>query len=133
MAEGIARHLVETGILGLSGFDLKFVSAGLAAGQGHPATPEAVAAMASYGIDISEHRSRPVTAELIEQSVACFGMTDQHVRALREMAPQFGDRVQPISPFDEVTDPFGFGQEVYDETARTLYELVLWRLKECIG
>ncbi|MBL1218613.1 MAG: hypothetical protein D8M59_14105 [Planctomycetes bacterium] len=132
MAEGIARHLVETGLLGPSAFDWTFVSAGVSAGSGHPATPEAVAAMRTYGIDIVEHRSQPVTPELVEQAAFCFGMTGHHVQALRELAPECGGTIEPISPFDEVPDPYGAGQQVYDETARTLYELVLWRLQECI-
>lgn len=71
-------------------------SAGFLAG-GAPATPEAVDTMAAVGLDISQHRSRQISAPLIEKSNLVLTMTRQHVIELTLMAPDAWPRVFQIT------------------------------------
>jgi len=56
-------------------------------GAGEPARPETVRVMASYGIDISAHRSRTVTAEDLDRADLTLAMAREHVRHAVVTAP----------------------------------------------
>jgi protein-tyrosine phosphatase len=74
MAEVLLRQrLAEAGV------PAAVSSAGLYAG-GSPATPDGVIAMAERDLDLSDHRSRTMTAPLVEQADLVIGMAREHVR-----------------------------------------------------
>ena len=64
-------------------------SAGVFAGIGEKATPEAVRAMEKRGIDLSGHRTKPLTDELIDMADIILVMTSvcrergRHIRSVR--------------------------------------------------
>jgi protein-tyrosine-phosphatase len=74
MAEGIFRHAVQ------ARGDYRVMSAGLGAGEGMPPSTHAVEAVRELGIDISQQRSRMLTAEMVRQADYIFGMTHSHIR-----------------------------------------------------
>jgi low molecular weight protein-tyrosine phosphatase len=49
-------------------------------GDGEPPRPEAIAVMAGYGLDISDHRSRRVTAEDLEAADLTLAMARENLR-----------------------------------------------------
>lgn len=83
-------------------------SAGIAALVGRPAEPFAVEAMARRGIDISAHRARQLTPELLSQADVVFVMEDrqrQHLERLSSLARGRVHRLGREGGFD-VPDPF---------------------------
>ncbi|MCU0267380.1 MAG: hypothetical protein MUF83_01905 [Acidimicrobiales bacterium] len=52
-----------------------------------PATDEVVELMAKRGLDVSGHRSRPITPELLNGSDLVLGMAREHVREAVVLAP----------------------------------------------
>ena len=62
----------------LGGHGYVVASAGLAAGRENPASPESVNVLQRRGLDISEHRSQPLTAHLLERTYKVFTMTRYH-------------------------------------------------------
>jgi protein-tyrosine-phosphatase len=56
-------------------------------GDGEPPCPEAVAAMAGYGLDIAAHRSRLVTAGEFEQADLTLAMARENLRHAVVTAP----------------------------------------------
>jgi protein-tyrosine phosphatase len=74
MAEGLLSNRLET-----LGLPTRVHSAGLHAG-GSPAAPEAVAVLAARGIDISAHRSRRLSAPLVNEADLVLGLAREHVR-----------------------------------------------------
>jgi len=84
----MALALIESRVraAGLSGA-VQVRSAGTWAEPGHPATAQAIAEMQSRGIDLSEHRSREVDADLMAEADLVLVMTDGHRQAL---AAEFG-------------------------------------------
>ena len=69
----LARRLAAAGVAG------RVRSAGLL-GQGEPVPPEAVAAMAGYGLDLTRHRSHLVTAAELRGADLVIAMEREHVR-----------------------------------------------------
>jgi protein-tyrosine-phosphatase len=74
MAEAMFRHLAAE-----RGGDFRVGSAGFLQ-EGLPASDEAIEVMARRGIDLSQHRSRVTTAELLGQADVVVAMARRHVR-----------------------------------------------------
>src|SRR5436309_5994005 len=115
MAEGLFRHAVgERG-------DFCVLSAGVGAIDGQPPSAYAVHALRELGIDISQQRSRMLTAELVSQADYIFGMTHGHVDAVNLLYPQAVEKTFLLREFDEtldvfekdISDPIGGSYEVY--------------------
>jgi protein-tyrosine phosphatase len=129
MAEAIARHLIDKGLLGEDP-DIFVASAGVAAANGTPPTAEAVAALAA--LDIAHHgKSKPLTVEMIRNADAVFGMTSGHVQTARSLAGDPDDaRIVRLDPDGDIADPIGMEQAAYDALAGQFMELIPRRLKE---
>ena len=84
-------------------------SAGLAALEGYPADPIAVALLAGRGIDISAHRARQLTPELVARFELLLVMDAMQERRLAVLAPSAGARIQRIGGYGgfDVPDPYG--------------------------
>lgn len=111
MAEGLFRQMVA----GRS--DISVASAGVGAMRGQRPSPEAVAALAEEGIDITEYRSQPVTDELMRRATHVFCMTSEHRALLEVLFPFAMDKIFLLREFEQpggnVPDPIGRGGAVY--------------------
>jgi glycine hydroxymethyltransferase len=118
MAEALFRKLAA------DARDITTESAGLSAGQGQPASRDAVDVLAAEGVELSKFRSQPVTENLLEKATHIFVMTDDHRRLLDLFFPEFIHKVRLLR-FDEkgtpdVPDPIGQGRAVYAECKRSI-------------
>ena len=105
MAEGLGRAYAAR-----RGWLIEFGSAGVMGLEGHPAEPRAVRVMAEIGIDISGHRSRGVTAELVEQADHILVMELHHQIRLHRAFPASEGKVLMLGTFGgvhEIPDPMG--------------------------
>jgi protein-tyrosine-phosphatase len=93
-AEAVARG---------EGLDVE--SAGLGAYAGAGPTDDAIAVARELGYDLSSHRARPVTAEMLERADVVVGMTAAHVKALGGSARLLGEA--------DLDDPIGRGRDFY--------------------
>ncbi len=129
MAEGLARHLLAHGLVpGDRNWQIQ--SAGAWASLGSPATPEAVEAMRRLDVDISTHRSQPLTRDLIDWAAIIIGMSQAHIDQVLSMNPAARGKVIRLDPERDIEDPIGRSQDVYDQTARLIRRLLETRLKE---
>ena len=120
MAEGILRSLLPSEIAG----HVRVVSAGTGAQPGLPATPLAIATTAAQGIDIREHRSVDLSAELVRESDLILGMEEQHVARAVELDGGASARTHVITDRGMegglnrggVADPIGAGADTYQDT-----------------
>jgi len=116
MAEYLARR-VFAGIPGV-----QVASAGVAAVSGAPATPEAVTALREKGIDLSTHRSRPLSKELIDGADLIVVMTGAHRDYIKGFSPETSGKVRLLTEFSDpdapvdVPDPIGQSLEGYRRT-----------------
>ncbi len=126
LAERIARAIV--GESPASGVTTRFASAGIAAGEGMPATPEADDTLRARGIDPGDHRSRSLTPRMIDEAEVIYTMTPSHAEAIMNAAPDAAHKVFPLADAEPVEDPIGQGPEVYARTADQIERLVRARL-----
>lgn len=125
MAEGLLRHkLVQQGLAD----EFEAASAGVWTHDGCPATEYAVAAMAERGIDISAHRSRNLTEQIVADAALILTMTRGHAEAIRAEFPACASKVYLLSEMSgsrsEVDDPVGRSFQVYQATVRELERLI---------
>lgn len=118
MAEGIFRVLLEN--RGIT--DVQCTSCGLSAFSGDSACEYAIEAAKRYGADISDHRSRPFSRYLMDESDLFVCMTQSHLNALSPYIPK--EKLMLLSE-DGVPDPFSGTQEDYLSCAEKIHESLL--------
>ncbi|MCA9279925.1 MAG: Sua5/YciO/YrdC/YwlC family protein [Phycisphaeraceae bacterium] len=129
MAEAIAKRLINT--LPETPIRTTAHSAGVAAGNGSPATTEAIKAAAAIGADLEDHQATSITKQMIADAEYIFTMTPEHARAILTMDPSAAAKVRPLDPSGApITDPIGGSQELYNQTAARIAELISQRLEE---
>jgi protein-tyrosine phosphatase len=112
------------------GLDLVVSSAGLSALEGEPATPEARAALRRRQLDAEGHRARRLTEELVREADLVLTMTSAHKQGLLARFPEAAGKVFTLGEFAEgpaggdVEDPYGRGEEAYEQCAARLERLV---------
>lgn len=124
MAEVIARDLLA----GQPGVSVS--SAGVFAGEGAPASAEAVEAMAAEGLDLSGHRSQPLTAQLVEEADVIFTMTEAHRQAVLSAVPDADGKTQRLDPQQDVADPIGGPLSEYQQAAAMIRRALQQRFME---
>ena len=84
------------------------------------------------GIDASEHRTRPLTVELIRRSERIYAMSAEHKAAVLELLPEAADRVFMLDDKGPVADPIGGGPLEYQGCAAHIERAVNARLEELL-
>jgi len=107
MAEGIFNHIAKE-----KGTEHVAESAGIMTYDGLPATDEAIQVLKEeYNIDISNHKSRSIKREYLENADFVFAMTDMQRESLITKYPEFADKIFTLNEFadlkGDIDDPFG--------------------------
>jgi protein-tyrosine phosphatase len=128
MAEALARRAIARK-LAVSEQDLEkrginVISAGSFAMPGAPATPQAVQVLHEMGADLSKHRSRPLSVELIHQADHIFTMGRAHLGAVAALVPSAINRAATLNPEGEISDPIGGDTALYSVLASQLESLI---------
>ncbi|HEY1685973.1 MAG TPA: Sua5/YciO/YrdC/YwlC family protein [Tepidisphaeraceae bacterium] len=124
LAKLIAAKQLKTSTDNLVEKGLIIGSAGIVAAPGSRAAVPAIAALEQLGSDLSRHRSRPLTPELIHQSDAIFVMGENHRRAALAMAPSAANKIHLLDPAGDIDDPIGGDLALYLSLARRLNTLI---------
>ncbi len=103
-------------------------SAGLHATDGLPATAEARTAARELGADLTAHRSRAVTVDLLQRADVIYTMTQSHRDELVERYPAVADKTFPLDPDSDIADPIGSEVGRYRQLAKRLEALIAQRL-----
>ena len=119
LAEALFRKMAEDAAPGgadaLRAAGVKIVSAGLAAGRGGAASPESVSLAEDAGADLADHRSRPLTPDLLDAADRVFTMTRAHRVAILRHRPDAADKVALLDPGGaDIPDPIGGGMADYE-------------------
>jgi protein-tyrosine-phosphatase len=127
MGERLLQHALkaEDGPLA----DYKVVSAGVSAFPGDPPSRNSVKALKKVGLDLTDHRSRPLSGQLIEISDLILTMTSGHADIIRMRHPDLAAGVYRFREWiakgsKEVPDPFGGPLDIYLETRDSLAEAI---------
>jgi len=122
MAEGLFRRLLG------NRKDIGVESAGVHAVRGQPPSLYAVEVLRREGIDISDFRSQPLTATLVERATHIFTMTASHLETIHLLYPNGAEKTFLLREFEEpgatlwrdLSDPIGMGRDVYLLCAETV-------------
>ena len=128
MAEGILRRLMEK----KGRADVQVFSAGVSALGGQGASLETIEVMRQEGIDVSGHRSQPVTPDVIRRADLILCMEDFHRDAVLSLAPDAVSKTHLLKTFQtrhpvmdpNIADPMGRPKEVYESCFMTIQEAV---------
>ncbi|HKB56285.1 MAG TPA: low molecular weight protein arginine phosphatase [Lacunisphaera sp.] len=128
MGEALLKHALSGQTEPLR--SLKVISAGVASRTGEPISENSVTALKKVGIDISGHRSQPLTQELLDGALVVFGMTESH-RSIIQL------RARPIPPHlylfreflpppaeKEIGDPYGGPLKLYETCRDEMVEAI---------
>ena len=116
LAEVIARRALEQ-----RGWDhVRVDSAGTSAAWGAPASAGSSEAAAEIGLDLSGHRSQPLTTELVEQADIILAMTPGHLEAVEALdggaqVSLLGEFISGPGAGEPIEDPVGGPPEEYEE------------------
>lgn len=105
------------------------VSAGLANWDGLMASPLAIDEMEARGMSLDQHRSRQITASIVDSAALVLAMTSQHKQQLLQQYPESAEKIFTLGEYagminEEVQDPFGQDAESYLDTANQLVKLL---------
>ncbi|HOD67654.1 MAG TPA: low molecular weight protein arginine phosphatase [candidate division Zixibacteria bacterium] len=135
MAEAALRTLLQKQRPGA----FEVISAGASAATGYPATMYAIEAAKIWNCDLSGHKSRPLTADLIDRAHLIFGMSARHVQEVVRMRPAAKDKTFLLKNFpdpgptgEEVEDPIGQALDRYNETFLEIGEYLGKHLPEIV-
>lgn len=94
------------------------MSAGLSAMMGARPSPEGVQVMAKMGLELADHESQPLTAQLVRQADHIWTMTRAHRQAIAAHWPEALQRTSVLSiDQSDIADPIGGPLEYYETCA----------------
>lgn len=99
-AEGLLRLRLDERELA----DIAVTSAGITASAGDPVPVDAVAAAAEWGVDLSSHRARQVSADMMREADLVLVMDGLHLTALATAFPADREKLHALSLFDPAED-----------------------------
>lgn len=117
----MAEYLLRSELKGRGVSGVTVESAGTFAGEGHPASRNAILAASKYGLDLTRHASRPLsTVDADGALVLC--MSRGHMESAARLFPSCSPEL--ISEYagetGAVPDPYGGSQADYDLVAGML-------------
>lgn len=106
--------------------DILVDSAGVFAPIGECAADNAIAVMKKRGIDLSLHRTKPLTEELINMADVILVMTEAHKMLIENMAR---DKVFTLAEYagskGDISDPYGGDLDEYEKAADEINDLLV--------
>jgi glycine hydroxymethyltransferase len=99
--------------------ELRVLSAGVSTYPGQPPSAHAVDVLAELGVDISQHRSRPLSEKVVDEADWIIAMTRSHLDSIIYLFPRAAEKVYLLREFEpgatslDVADPIGMGLEAY--------------------
>jgi protein-tyrosine-phosphatase len=125
MAAAIARRLLDQ--RGVRGIEV--ASAGTAAWDGAPASEGAYLVTLEHGLDVSAHRARQLTTDLVAGADLVLGMSSHHVERAEALGGKgkshlLGAYAAGPAAAPQVEDPFGGDLDEYRRTFTQLESLL---------
>lgn len=109
---------------------LKVISAGVAARGGEPASENSVTALKKVGIDLTGHRSQPLTQQMLDEAFAILCMTESHRAMIQVQAEPVPQNLFLFRQFlsdgmeKEIGDPYGGPLKVYEMARDEMVEAI---------
>lgn len=125
MAEALFRQMTEEKQID----GITCTSAGLSAFDGEAASENSVEAMSEIGIDISDHRSKTVTRDLLNDTELIVCLSGGHYNILKKIADESKLRILGSG----ISDPYGMSLAEYIRTRDEIRSALDALLEELYG
>lgn len=104
--------------------DIIVESAGLGALVDHPASEHAVALMRERGLDISGHRARQITPDMVHSADLVLVMEAGHKRAIDANEPEARGKIYRLGEWQDrdIEDPYRQSREVFEAALKDIDE-----------
>ncbi|MGH7197528.1 MAG: low molecular weight protein arginine phosphatase [Candidatus Omnitrophota bacterium] len=119
MAEGLFRK-----ITGSRAGEFSVVSAGISAPDGFPATEETLTALKEEGVDVSGHRSKHLTAQMVREADRIFVMEKMHRDAVLQLVPEAKNKISLLTENHDIPDPIRMSGLFYRNVLSTIRDSV---------
>lgn len=109
---------------------LKVISAGVAARVGEAASENSVIALKKVGIDLTNHRSQPLTQQMLDEAFMVLCMTESHRAMIQVQADPIPQNLFLFREFlsgdddREIGDPYGGPLRIYEMVRDEMVEAV---------
>lgn len=125
MAEGLMKKIVA------ENHNFNVASAGVSAFGGMPASHDAIVVMKKYGVDITAHRARRLTNQMVKVSDYILVMENMHREFMFDRYWRAKKRIFLLKEFSKVKtgklgiqDPIGRDVNFYEEVAKTIKQSI---------
>ncbi len=126
MAEGILKSLLKR----RGKNDIIVSSAGIGGLEGHPASGFAIEVAKNWDVDISSHRARQLSNEMIKTADLILAMSPEHADYILRTEPEVKGKTYLLKAFPKqyapsqegVRDPIGGSLDQYNQTYLELDE-----------
>ena len=105
----------------------QIISAGIFAHPGGRASENAVEVVREAGLDLSRHRTLPVSPELLIEMDRVYTLGPSHLQIVSQMAPELAGRFSLLCD-EGVMDPVGGDVETYQHCASEIEAGIVKRL-----
>jgi protein-tyrosine phosphatase len=125
LAEALGKQVLP----GRLNFEVDIASAGTSALEGSPASQNSIEVAQLHGLDLSEHRSRMLTRELVHDADLIVTMGVRHREAVGEIDPEALESTFLLTNFSDrhdgdIPDPIGSDIAVYERTYLVISECI---------
>lgn len=109
---------------------VKVASAGVAARSGEPASEHSVTALKKVGIDLANHRSQPLTQQMLDEAFVVLCMTESHRAMIQVQADPVPPNLFLFREFlpgnqdREIGDPYGGPLRIYEMVRDEMVEAI---------
>lgn len=94
----------------------------------HSPPPNALSVMRDLGISMDDHRSKPITDDMMDWADRVFVMTYEHAQILRDRFPDDSAHVELLGPYGgkapEIADPMGRWRPAYKRARNQITECI---------
>lgn len=124
MAEGLLNKIISNNNTNEK-FDV--LSAGISVFSPTPASENAVLALKDMGIDISNHTSRQLTDDMINDADIILTMTKSHKQIIENVCDDIECEIHTLMGYaygneTDVADPYGMNLDIYKKSAKEIYD-----------
>jgi protein-tyrosine phosphatase len=120
----ICRSPMAEGFLKKMHSDFSVSSAGISSMDGWNAMPEAIEVMQDYRIDISGHRARQVTEEMVRDADLILAMARHHREMLKNTFQEAEGKIFTLKEYagtgTDIEDPYGSSKDFYELIAEEI-------------
>jgi protein-tyrosine-phosphatase len=127
----MAQALLEKALRTKGKVNIEVISAGVAVAAGMGATEEVRELLRQEGIDISAHRARQLTRQMVVSSDIVLAMDRKQEEYIIQLAPEAKNRVFLLKEFAKITDnelgiadPIGSSRDFYHKTFTVIKDAV---------